>query len=149
MITIVDIQPCYEKWMYFSLFEFANYLNRKREILYYYNGPDIGCDNINDLTLWLMEYGTTARTIERISFIEKDYGCLRDWIDSGISDTDIISALKKKSTDDIYIPHWMEHKPVEKTVLMGGGKDQCLKEVALLFDYHGVNYRYNQDFIYG
>lgn len=98
-LICVDIQPSYEKYISF-LNELLFALNDfEGEILYLFNGPEQGYESEQELKYWLIdrqivlgiidENGENDELIDRINFVEKSYGFLRDVIDEGYVDETI------------------------------------------------------------
>ena len=92
---VVDIQPQYQKFIYFDMFEFCQFLNKQKKILYLYNGPDtVGEDSKNDIIEWLLENGLDSDKLKDITWIDKGYGFFRGWMDQGIDNSIIKKVLK-------------------------------------------------------
>ena len=95
-LIVVDVQPAYEQRC-FHISDFCNFLNNypsNKKIYYFYVGSDSGFteDDKYSIIEWLYENECKEETIDRIKFIEKDYGFFRDLMDTGI-DENIIKKL--------------------------------------------------------
>ncbi|NPV13085.1 MAG: hypothetical protein HPY57_15065 [Ignavibacteria bacterium] len=57
-IIIVDIQPSYRIHMNMDMTDFTEWLNHHKylDILYLYNGPDLGYEDENEIKDWLYIY---------------------------------------------------------------------------------------------
>lgn len=116
-VMVVDIQPSYEKFIHFKIWEFCNFLNNQRKILYLYNGESLGMDTKDELIMFLLENELKESKLKSIQFIDKGYAFLRSWMDSDIDEEIIIKALqymdKRNVNDsrDIETDEWIEIIP--------------------------------------
>lgn len=96
-VLAVDIQPSYEKFFdakYLSaVIEFLN--SRKGDIYFLYNGDGYTDDDEASVVNFLIENGLNEDVLAEMQFIEKYYGFLRDWMDSGVPDRLIIKVLRE------------------------------------------------------
>ena len=113
-----------------------------------------------------------------IKYIEKGYGFFRGWMDGGVDPGTIKKAIRfmvsKKVNDSrdisreewtkklgdiwsyasyddpIYLPDIRinELKRWSGSYLCGGGKDECLKEIQILFSVFNIKYILVKEFIY-
>jgi len=94
-LIIVDIQPVYDKGMPFTIEQFIKSLKGfEGDILYFYNGAQMGLDKGKDLINWFMasvnDYSVDFRNLlKRIRWVEKGYGFFRDSMDEGYKYEDI------------------------------------------------------------
>jgi len=92
---VVDIQPQYKKVIRFDMFEFCQFLNKQKKILYLYNGPDtVGEDSKNDIIKWLLKNSFDSDKLKDITWIDKGYGFFRGWMDQGIDNSIIKKVLR-------------------------------------------------------
>jgi hypothetical protein len=175
-LVIVDIQPAYEKNIHFSLTKFVQFLidSEYSHYLYLYNGPDFGFEDESDIKYWLFEKSQLdLDDLPKIEWFEKNYAFLRNAMDSGVDDSDIIKLarymLKRNKSDSrdlndsdwetleiedlrdngIYIPDVMDVlKKYDNYELVGGHETECLKEVELLLDILGKKYTKLRKFIF-
>ena len=174
-VIVCDIQPMYEPYIMFNISKFCkNYLNKVNKICYYYNGIEEtghGKDNKDDILNWLYDNGLSENKIKDISFIDKGFGYLRDWMDSKVHHDLIIKTLKHlqkhnlNSSDDIEdICNFLPYKPsgnisipvfnlpdvniFNNAKLIGGAKDYCLKELELYFNAYNIKYCLNKRYLY-
>ena len=166
---VVDIQPYYESYIGFDIGEFCNFLieilSKNKRVLYFYNGEDLGIDNNpQGICSWLLEnnhsddYDILSRQLNKITFYDKGYAFFRNWMDSGISDNDIIKAIRfmylnRLSTSEQFPQEFFDENGIETeeaiwvpdislsqlksfngSFLCGGGRMECLKEVQLLLN---------------
>lgn len=118
-VISVDIQPEYKKWISFSISEYTEFLNKQKNVLYLYNGPDtIGStDSKSEITMWLLDYGLDESKLDDFYWIDKGYGYLRGWMDQGIDKSTIKKSLRymlrRGETDSRGIPReeWIEKFP--------------------------------------
>ena len=101
-ILIVDIQPGHKNYISFDIYDFVEYLNKNKEknILYLFNGTELGYDSEYDIKNWLIKYGLDDDIY--IEFYEKTYGFFRDLIDTGIDDKYIIELGKYMIYNSLY-----------------------------------------------
>ena len=118
-VISVDIQPEYERWIKFDIPSYTDFLNKQREVLYLYNGPDtIGStDSKQKISMWLIDNGLDEDKLDDFYWIDKGYGNLRGWMDQGIDKSIIKKALRymlgKGEYDSRDIPEdeWVEKFP--------------------------------------
>jgi len=163
-LLVVDIQPMYDKFLSDDGFDktaFAEYLNCYDEKVYYmFNGEDVGCDTIEDVCCFLYEIGVDEHTINHITFIEKDYGWIREEMDE-----DYGWVREEFGTDEVEYRNWSIEDTLSsgdadyaieyfdclpnKMIVCGGGASECLEEVCHTLKYLGKKFEINPDFIYG
>jgi len=183
-VIVVDIQPFYIKWSNkkFKIYEFIEFLNGQRKILYFYNGDSTGIDdNKNSIYNWLVGEGLTKPKND-FTFIDKGYGFFRTWMDLGIDEGVLKKAIRfmyfKKVNDsrDISEEEWEEFEnEIEEDIfdnityddpiylpdvsisllrkyngsfIVGGSKDECLKEVEILMSVFNIKAIRVKEFIY-
>jgi len=117
-VIVVDVQPDYEKFIDFSLYNFCNFLNNQNKILYFYNGTEtVGTDTKYSISDFLYEYGLNEDKFNEIIWIDKGYAFFRDWMDMGIDDGTMKQVIrfmllnKANSSDEIPEEKWMEYFP--------------------------------------
>ena len=178
-LLVIDVQPAHSQFISFNIFEFTEYLNSYNgTINYVFNGPDQGYEDETELADWLTENGLEYETLDNINFIAKSYGWIRDPMDSGMDEDDIIEVLKymikKKYSDSRDIDEdeletlkisdefkeYMEQssfglpdilkkmQKLPKSILVGGGETECLLEMEITMDAMGIKYKRNNKFIY-
>lgn len=174
-LVVVDIQPAYENYFSF-LPKFIEFLNENdfARVLYLFNGPELGYESESELMYWLVENGLDEEKLNDITFFDKGYGFFRNWMDD-IDEDDIIKVgqyMIRNNVDDsrdidkedydemnlselsdnidsINIPEVVDKlKKLNKPLLCGGGKDECLREIELLFRMINKKYKTYKKFIY-
>ena len=95
----VDIQPDYESYINFDLYEWAGFLNSSHKaghrIVFLYNGFDtLGMVEEGDYRQWLQELGVKNKVLQNARFYDKGYNFFRNPMDSGIDESEI-TALGK------------------------------------------------------
>ena len=137
----------------------------------------IGTDTKEDIMYWLIENGLDEDKINDIKFIDKGYAFFREYMDnSRYDDDDIIRIVKyliehgERDTRDIedsdvreelglpedteeciYLPGEFDIddiKGYENAELVGGGADECLREIEIYLKAYNYSYRKNYKFIY-
>lgn len=147
-------------------------------ILYLYNGPELGMEDSNDILNFIIEEGLDydeekVDKLPYMTFYEKGYAFYRDMMDSGYSSDDIIKLIKfmienkYKTSEDLSEEEWeeldiedpspnrifipgvlTELKKYNNIVLCGGGRDECLKEIEICLDVLGKPYKLLNKFVY-
>ena len=179
-LIIVDIQPAYEDYMNMNMRNFTEWLNHHHDfdILYLYNGPDMGYEDEYEIREWLQGYG--LETDENMTFYEKGYGFFRDFMDTGVDDDTMIEIgkymLENNLTDhrqikeedrkqfDIDEEYFANYHSFgfaglelelesflnkgDKPLLIGGGQYECFKEVVLMLEMMNVEWDEESQFIY-
>ncbi len=113
---VVDIQPMYEQWIPFKIYDFVEFLNEQtKNVMYYYNGPNtVGEDSERDIKEWLMENGLEESKLNDITFFDKGYAFFRSFMDEGIDAHTLIKMIrhmyKKREWDsrDIENEEWQK-----------------------------------------
>ena len=177
-IIIVDIQPSYRIHMNMDMHDFTEWLNYHDylDILYLYNGPDLGYEDEGEIREWLYAYGLDSD--RNITFYEKNYGFFRDMMDSGASKKEIVTlgkymiennisdsrditidkvpGVNKKWLKDDYSIYIPDVKDViddfldkgDVPLVIGGGKHECFGEIILLLKMMDIKYDKESQFIY-
>lgn len=141
-LIVVDIQPVYHNYILEHVrCKAREYIEDADNVTYYYNGACIG---VLDKPPSICDYINIDHDQQKISFIEKEYGFYRDWMDSRVSYADIIRALRLNKgfvsnikygniyTPDYEIPSYLQSKD---TFICGGHDKHCLKEMELYLEY--------------
>ena len=173
-LAVCDIQSEYSQAFTFRAHHFTKYLNKAaskfNNIVYFYNGHDtIDGPHEYELIDWLMDNGLNENTLRYIYFYDKGYGFLRDAMDNDIKDENIIQALREMkiqktwNSDDLSeenqnsllsgnIIYWNESFDIlakqKKVIFVGGGRNECLKELELGAKAVGVSYIKRLEFVY-
>jgi hypothetical protein len=177
-IIIVDIQPSYRIHMNMDMHEFTSWLNHHDylDVLYLYNGPDMGYEDEYEIKDWLYDYGLDSD--RNITFYEKGYGFFRNLMDLKVDDEQIITLGKYMIQNDINdsrditedvngvnskyinnedyvmsIPDLVDElkdflDEGDKPLMIGGGEYQCFKEVELLLKMIDIQCDRESEFIY-
>jgi hypothetical protein len=131
-MVVVDVQPAYSGSFDFEE-ELAQTLNKRTgKTLMYVNAEDTYTteDTIDDIRYWWVEAGMDKDVAYNLEFFDKGYGNLREAIDNGASDRDIILVLREmfrqNVTDsrDLYDEdeqQWIEHFGEESAEWIGDG----------------------------
>ena len=96
-LVVVDVQPAYESHISFET-DMAEYLNKRTgKTLMYVNADDSGTtdDSLYSIQEWWLDAGLEAESFDRIKWFDKGYGYLREAIDYGASESDIISVIRE------------------------------------------------------
>lgn len=114
----------------------------------------------------------------RFTIVDKGYGYFRAWMDLGVSDTVIIKVIralyqqKVNDSRDLLVTElkqlvgtewqdWMEDDPIivewtsvaqlkqfSGSYIMGGGRNECLREVELLMNAFNIKYKRIDGLVY-
>ena len=114
-VIVVDVQPAYDNPINYKIMEFVN--KQTGPVLMYINADDTGLtddtkgtvkqyweehlssfDNYDDDE----EYYSDAVDWSRFQIIDKGYGYLRSWMDSGISESTIIATIREMYAQQVY-----------------------------------------------
>lgn len=187
-IIVVDVQPEYsgiydgeENPLFQEIIDFCKKSTGK--ILMYVNAEQdqLTRDTINDIKIYWQDSGYSDW--DRVEIQDKGYGFLRGWMDNGVSDRNIIKALRQMyllkindsrqivdSYDDeesqkkwreilndesipvdpliIFPKSIRKLKEYEHSLLIGGGRDECLREVELVMNAFNIKYKRVDSLIY-
>jgi hypothetical protein len=97
-IINVDIQPEYEEYISFELSEWVNFINENAEnndIIFLYNGPDLGMIDEDSFKMWLFELGIEEEIVYNdATFYDKGYAFFRYCMDNSIDEENIVDLIK-------------------------------------------------------
>lgn len=188
-LVVVDVQPSYsgifdgdENQIFQDIISFANQQNGK--ILMFVNAESDGLttDTISDIKEYWVDSGFN-KDWSTVDIVDKGYGYLRSWMDQGVSDKSIQTAIRimyqkkisdsreivedfddtlstekwRELLDDSSIPNdmiavnWLsisKLKALSPFYLVGGGRDECLKEVELMLNAFNIRYKKIDSLIY-
>lgn len=177
-VIVVDVQPAHKDYISFDMYKFCDFLNGSNDILYYYNNEELMMDSKNDVLRFLYQHGFDKWKTRDILFVGKVYGFLRGWMDMGVEQGDIKKAIRymmsKKVNDsrDIDIEEWLkvipdldgypfddepiylpdislsQLKSFQGSYLVGGGENECLKEIEILLSTFNISVVKVKEFIY-
>lgn len=97
-IINVDIQPEYENYITFDLYQWVNFINRNaslNDIIFLYNG-EFTLDMIDEFSFkqWLINLGIEESVIYNSTFYDKGYAFFRYCMDNSIDEDNIVDFLK-------------------------------------------------------
>jgi len=168
-LIIVDVQPSYDKYCYKVVPDLIKYLNNNKHsnILYFFNGQDVCLDTKHDVIHYLLDNNLNEQIVEQIVFVEKTYAFFRGWMDTNIDDETIISTGKRMieqyindsreidlnfdTKEVLYIPDFISFdyfKSFNNSLVCGGGRDECLKEMTLLMDMLDIKHKLIEELVY-
>lgn len=129
---------------------------------------ELSGDKESDVVCFWQEQGASDELLQRITWREKSYAFLRGWTDQGVPEDDIVRvmrhlrALGLGDSRDLFArqletlspagaaldsPLFLDHD-VEDVArhpgiwhTCGGGRDECLAEMHLVLQAHGVPYQ--------
>jgi len=177
-IIVIDVQPEYAFYYDESgcsvckdIIQFVN--QNKGNVLMFVNAEETGVssDFIIDIKEYWQDNGF-ERDWNDVEIIDKGFGYLRNWMDSGVSDAAIIKAIRhlyelrisdsRQVVEDFdeyaSTEYWKEYlnedvpecsinvnwisvkklKEYENSYFVGGGRNECLKEVELIMNAFNI-----------
>lgn len=95
----VDIQPEYERGMYFGVYNFLSFINQNidnlNSLTFLYNGTDtVGGVDENEYKYWLIENGLEESVLDYARFYDKGYAFFRTCMDEGHDEEEIVNLVK-------------------------------------------------------
>lgn len=95
----VDIQPEYERGMYFGVENFLNFINQSidelNSLTFLYNGTDtVGGVDENEYKYWLVDNGLDESVLDYARFYDKGYAFFRTCMDEGHDEEEIVNLVK-------------------------------------------------------
>jgi hypothetical protein len=97
-LLIVDVQPEYHFFCQGMALQLPLLLHgamrARRRVLAMYVGGVLSRDREPDVRSYWRECGVTERQLARITFLEKDFGFFRGWIDSGVPEDVIVRTAR-------------------------------------------------------
>jgi hypothetical protein len=104
-LIIVDVQPEHEDGtgadsIIHNVVDKIN--NTNQRIICFFNGPCISGDTKEDVQFYFLKNGVNENKLNKIHFIEKDFGFLREWMDKGVNEKIIIDSLSYMKKNKIY-----------------------------------------------
>lgn len=104
-IINVDIQPEYQSYISFNLYQWAELINQHAQnnnIVFLYNGYDtLGMISQPEYMNWLYELGIDDDILDNATFIDKGYAFFRYCMDNSIDDDAIIDIIKYMNNNNI------------------------------------------------
>jgi len=151
-LIIVDIQPAYQDSCNYFMDDFIESIaNFEGQILYLYNGENMGFEDEDQLRSWLIdkamflyedqneynedtdEYSQSPQLLkfieklDEINFVEKEYGFIRDTLDAGYKE-DTLEIVKYLLSNDITDIRDVPEEDLEQLNIDEKLKNDLLKE---------------------
>jgi hypothetical protein len=191
-VICVDVQPEYsgihdgdENPVFEEIIRFVN--NQRGPVLMFVNAEDAGMsgDTVQDVRAYWEDSGFDPSNWSRVTVVDKGYGYLRTWMDSGIPPAVIIKVIREmyrqKTNDSRHLwdddalyrenlpklvgpsfKPWMfddglftewtsvaQLKRFAGSYIVGGGRNECLREVELLMNAFNIPYKRVDSLVYG
>jgi len=115
--------------------------------------------------------------LQQAQFIQKEYGFLRGWMDNGVEDSIIIEVIRamyqhkvydsrdlelewvsedaqevlENNADSIFVQDWVPIQllhSIRPFYMMGGGRNECLREIELLCHAFNIKFKRIDSLIY-
>jgi len=164
---------------YSALSAAIEYINKKQpKVLAFFNGTDVGIYDTEDEVIWhYIENGLDENLVHLFTLREKSYAWLRGWMDDGVPESIIIKVVRYMVTnrindsrdidseiieeltggydvplnDPLWIPDisLSELKSLNNSLMGGGGRHECLKELTLFMNALNIKYKLVNSWIYG
>lgn len=91
----IDIQPSYLSACKHLMNDYVAFLNRHRgPIIVFWNGEDLGMESLEEMQMFLADWGVDETVLESIVWREKTYAFFRNWMDSGMDRRNLIKAIR-------------------------------------------------------
>lgn len=104
-LVVVDVQPEYEDAMSYSIESFCEWINsyggKFGNILFLFNGPDLGMVEQSELQEWYLNNGMEEEFVYDSDYFDKGYAFFRYCMDSDIGHDEIVSLVKYMKANDI------------------------------------------------
>ena len=99
----VDIQPEYERGFTFDMKDFSKFLNELEchDIIFLFNGPDMGFPDEEEYKMWLHENGVSGEVLDNATFYDKGYAFFRYCMDNSLEDDVIANFVRFMYENDI------------------------------------------------
>ena len=99
----VDIQPEYERGFTFDMNDFSKFLNELEchDIIFLFNGPDMGFPDEEEYKMWLHENGVSGEVLDNATFYDKGYAFFRYCMDNSLEDDVIANFVRFMYENDI------------------------------------------------
>jgi len=189
-VIVVDVQPEYsgmndgdENSVFTEIINFVN--QQTGPVLMFVNAEDQGLsgDTIQSIKEYWDDSGFAPENWRRVQIVDKGYGYLRSWMDSGIEPATIIATIRElyqqRKTDsrELQFPASNRRTPQQSLIMgamqemeddpisvnwtsvaqlkrftgayiVGGARDQCLREVELLMNAFNIRYKRIDSLVY-
>jgi hypothetical protein len=122
-LIVVDVQPTYEDNVSFNVESLIEHMREYEKVIIFFNGADIGLDNLAAVREYFYSHGMTEDELERAIWCEKSYGFLRGWMDTGVDPNDIVMTLRLLIEKGEYDSRELDEEFFEKHDLP---TDECL-----------------------
>lgn len=165
-LLVVDVQPAYAFSADCVATSVTAQINSAKSPVICWVGKGVTEDTENDVREYLWKNGATRKALGRATFVEKDYGWLRSWMDYGVDEEDILTVLSNMlktsrrdtseyttaelesllghtgfpNDDPLYIQGNFDATELlncPEWTVCGGGTDECLREMELWLSANG------------
>lgn len=155
-LIIVDIQPIYFNFFPRPQSDFLNKLSKAidtaSKVFWYFNDEDMGESDTDSCVINMIRDYIKENRFEKIEFIEKQYGFLRDWMDNRYNKYKIIETIQvlkennlTQSTEleefETKCPIWIPDikiPEIDFAHICGGCDKYCLAEMEILLEALGI-----------
>ena len=181
-LVIIDVQRAYQT--YFGddyLYKIMQFISKhKGPIIIIFNTETAGETKHDVLDFYYescLNFDIDEEIINKLIFVPKDFGFLRNWMDQGVKDKDIIKVIRYMTLnrindsreipdeifdelmsdystlyreDSIYLPDLSikQLKQYQNCYVCGGGRHECFKEMTLLFNAFNIKYTVIASLVY-
>lgn len=189
-LLIIDVQPEYDNWCSEVLPGIQQQIEKSNgKVIIVFNDFG-GGDSPSEVYQYLAgksdddeyydndEESALSSKLQQATYMQKEFGFLRGWMDTGVSDAVIIEviramannrvndsreldmeSLSEKAQDEVadasdsismqdWVPvHFL--KKISPFYLMGGGRNECLREIELFCNAFNIRYKRIDSLIYG
>ena len=102
-LVVVDVQPAYSYHINFGA-ELTRLIEKRTgETLMYVNAEDTGTseDTLEEIKIFWWRFGMEEDTMAKLTWFDKGYGNLREAMDTGATDGDIIAVIREMFRQNI------------------------------------------------
>lgn len=104
-LIIVDVQPAYAKFsehMHKNLSLYTRKNKFDHSIIFWNDEQFLGDDNEETMREHFKELGFTNNFLNKANFVAKDYAFFRNWMDTGVSNDQIVHVVKYMINNNIF-----------------------------------------------
>ena len=175
-LLVVDVQPAYSAYCDTVAAQVAQRINNTvKPVTIMWVGKGITRDCEDSVREYLRSHGARPGRLAQATFVEKDYGFFRGWMDQGVSAEDIIKVGKHLYKEGLFTSEdvdldalydgnapWVP--PLDRILVpafdarrmlsldafetCGGGSEECLAEIELWLQVKGKPFKRLQSMVY-
>lgn len=174
-LLVVDVQPAYDEHCSYVARQVAQRINNTaKPIVVMWVGEGITLDTEESVRDYLRSHGARPGRLAHCTFVEKDFGFFRAWMDLGVDRDDIVKVGKALMaapgiyssedldladllgdvtlpSDPLYLPAFdaSRIRLLSDFETCGGGNNECLAEVELWLQMQDKPFKRLDQLVYG